>query len=460
MLLVFKVIPFDIKIDSDTAKGTDTDSKGSKKDKQQSVFESDEQKIMKILNGLNQDDSTKKKQEDESPKEIVKEIRSAYVELGEIINGVEQDEGIKTEKKGDGEEEGEEDDEEAKERKKKKEKNEQKEEEKKIKNSNDVGNKKKKRKNSGNDDNDDDDEEDNEDNEDSDYNPYDDSKPKRKKKKKKPLTRKDHLSKVLSYLKKAEDQLKLIGGKRVKSATQTPKDEDADTRVHKENTDWKMLATKLARQLGLVLKKMAEKDQKLLVEKTRLQGVLASLAQTEAQKNHETQTRGDDDDDDDDEYNDEDRSKIIHSMATKLLSFSRTVHEAQIDNHLRTPRKKKRILHNLVSRYRHLVSKILANWVKLRGRGKKKSGIPKQGKGALSAKRGDITRSKGNTTTKASHGNIATPSIINKTPQKIKIAIKKKGDVSSKTTDTTASKDVDIKTVTDGEQDVLEVANK
>ncbi|KAK3731148.1 hypothetical protein QZH41_000001 [Actinostola sp. cb2023] len=73
---------------------------------------------------------------------------------------------------------------------------------------------------------------------------------------------------------------------------------------------------------------MAEKDQKLNAERSRLQGVLATLAQSESQKSEgDTETRGDDDDDDDsDENNDEDRSKIIHTMATKLLNFRIKLH--------------------------------------------------------------------------------------------------------------------------------------
>ncbi|KAK3731151.1 hypothetical protein QZH41_008101, partial [Actinostola sp. cb2023] len=98
-----EIIPFDIKIDNDDdndfTKTTPVESKGSKKDKQLAIYESDEQKIMNILNGLEQNDSKKKKNKDDGSKEVVKEIRSSYSDLGEIINGVEQDEGIKKAKR-------------------------------------------------------------------------------------------------------------------------------------------------------------------------------------------------------------------------------------------------------------------------------------------------------------------------------------------------------------------------
>lgn len=410
---------------------------------------------MKILNGLDQNDEKKKKTKEDS-KEIVKEIRTAYQDLGEIINGVEQDEGIKKAKKKEDEDEEEYADNPEKKKKKEDEKEEKEDKDKKKKDKDDEDDKKKKKKKGDNDDNDDDDDEETI----VDYNPFseDNEEPKRKKKKKL-LTRKDHLQKVLSYIKKAETHLETIGGKRIKDKKQTT--EEADTRSSK-GTNWKNLATRLARQLGLVLKKMAEKDQKLMAERSRLQGVLATLAQIEAHRNEDpegnTEAHGEDEEDDDgDENNDEDRSKIIHNMATKLLNFSKTVNEAQRNSHFRTPRRRKKVIHNLVSRYRNLVNKIMENWVKLKGSGKKKSGIPKQG--TKSAKRGEIVRHKGNSTADTSHSStkpVQTGKTAKKLVQSVKDAKKKSGIPEEKLSNT----QTETETITDGEQDVLEVANK
>jgi hypothetical protein len=165
-----------------------------------------------------------------------------------------------------------------------------------------------------------------------------------------------------------------------------------------------------------------------------------------------------------DDNQDEDRSKIIHNMATKLLKFSKTINEVQKSNQGKTVRKKKKVLHNLVSRYRSLVTKILANWMKFKG--KKKSGIPKQ-KGV--AKRGEIMRGKGNHTPKATSEKAA-DAIAYQTatggkkdthPVSLPTASNKKSKKKTKKKDKIPLQEKETtKTVSDDEQDVLEIVHK
>lgn len=355
---------------------------------------------MKILDGLDQNDKPKTVQDkDSGTKDIVMQIREAYDDLGEIVNGAEIQVGIKKKKKKEDEDNEEETEQSSEEKKKKEEKKDEKKDEKDEKEKKGKDEEKEKKKKDGDDDDDDDSAYDAED--------YFDPSAKPKPKKKKPLTKEQHLQQVISLIKMAGHHLEMIGAKRVKmeGKTQDPSYEDASIRSPNNNynqEDWKSLATRLARQLGLVLKNMAEKDEKYKAERSRLQSVLAALAQTELSTKHgntDDDANEEGDEEGDDDYNqDEDRSKIIHNMATKLLKFSKTISAVQRSSEGKTVRKKKKVLHNLISRYRSLVTKILSNWKKLKG--KKKSGIPKR-----KGKRGEIVRGNKNHTAKAVHEN-------------------------------------------------------
>ncbi|XP_032240910.1 daf-12-interacting protein 1 isoform X2 [Nematostella vectensis] len=364
----------------------------------------DDREIADILQGLSQDDKKKDKEEEKakpkrkkSKKRLLTELRESYEDLGGKVEFVEKKEGKRRRKKK--KEDGDVDEDEGGKKKRKR----------RRKHKNDSGDQFEELEN--------DDEEDEEDEEDNFYNS---NKPEQED----PPEKLEHLQDALESMQYAGEHLEMAEGKRKKMSTQASKREGAQTREPKK---WENIAQKLSKRLKEALSAAAEKDRQHELEKWRLQNMVKILVQREIERKQRERDREDVRENDGDvgppdSEEEDDRSRILHNMAAKLLHFTdKNKTFTALKHRPKNMLKRERVLHSLVSKYRGLVAEILANWAKVKKRGKKKNRIPRKG---LSDKRGEIMSGSGSgsDTTKAT---IASPQPPPRPPRPRLIPVRK-----------------------------------